>query len=345
MPTPAPAPSALPADPLPDGVLRLDLAPSASVPDALRGGVVALGNFDGFHPGHRHLLAAARTLAAAVSGPAVCLTFEPHPRTVLRSAEPVFRLTPVDAKLRLTRALGIDALAVLPFNHTVAALAAEAFVATVLVGRLGARGVVVGADFRFGHGRAGSVELLTRIGAEAGFAVTAVDAVVDPDGVRYGSGRVRDALAAGDIAGANALLGYRWFIIGTVIGGDRRGRELGYPTANIALPADCRLRHGIYAVTVARPGGPPLPAVASFGRRPTFGGGAPLLEVHLFDFAADLYGERLTVTFQAWLRPEEWFDSVDALIRQMDRDSLVARAVLAAAGPGTELDRALARLA
>ena len=163
------------------------------------------------------------------------------------------------------------------------------------------------------------------------------------DGAPFSSSAVRDALAAGDIAAANRLLGYRWFVVGEVVAGARRGRDLGFPTANIALGADCQLRHGIYAVRAERADGTLLDGVASYGRRPTFDNGAPLLEVYLFDFAGDLYGETLAVSFVDWIRAEAKFDSVEALVAEIGRDAEEARRRLAAAGPGTALDLALAR--
>ncbi len=319
--------------------------PLTDVPAALTGGVVAVGNFDGMHPGHVALLAAARSEARGLSVPALVLTFEPHPRTVLRPAAPVFRLTPLPAKARLLAALAVDGLVVASFDHAFAAIAADAFIDTVLVGRLKLAGAVVGFNFRFGKGRAGTPAMLADAGRRLGFAVTVIDEVGHDDVTRLASSEVREALASGEVARANRLLGYRWFVMGAVVAGERRGRALGYPTANFRLGDDCRLRHGIYAVRLERADGTSHDGVASFGRRPTFGAGPPLLEVFLFDFSGDLYGEQVTVTFFNWIRGEQKFPTAAALVAAMEADAAAARVVLAAAGPGSALDRALAAVA
>lgn len=314
-----------------------------ALPEALRGGVVAVGNFDGFHRGHADLLRLAVAEGRRRRVPALVLTFEPHPRTFFRPEVPVFRLTSLAAKARVAGALGIDAVVVAPFDRALSERSAAAFIDRVLVGRLQAAEVVVGRDFRFGKGRGGSVATLAAAGAEAGFAVTVADVVLAADGTPVSSSAVREALSAGDVARANDLLGYRWFVAGTVVAGDRRGRELGFPTANIRLPPDCRLRHGIYAVRVTV-GEQTYDAVASYGRRPTFDNGAPLFEVHLFDFSGDLYGREIAVTVFAWIRAEERFASVADLVAAMNRDAATARAILREAGPGTATDRALAAI-
>jgi riboflavin kinase/FMN adenylyltransferase len=315
------------------------------VPPELAGGVVAIGNFDGVHRGHAMLLEAAVAEARKRQVPAVVLTFEPHPRTVFRPEAPVFRLTPLPEKSRLITALGLDGIAVIPFDRTFAALSAEEFVEAVLVGGLEASAVVIGHDFHFGKGRSGSPAMLAAEGKRLGFSVSVVPAVVDENGAPISSSVIREALVAGDILDANDLLGHRWFVTGEVIGGARRGRELGFPTANIRLSSDCRLRHGIYAVEFARPGGIRLGGVANYGRRPQFDNGAPLLEVFIFDFDGDLYGETPTVTFLDWVRPEERFPSVEALIGAMRRDTETARGMVARAGEGSALDRAVLALA
>jgi riboflavin kinase/FMN adenylyltransferase len=317
--------------------------PIDAVPATLRGGVVAVGNFDGVHRGHAGLLTQAQQEAARLGVPAVVLTFEPHPRTFFRPEQPVFRLTSAAAKARLLAALGIDGMVVATFDRAFAGIPAEDFIATILRGRLGLRAAVVGFDFHFGQGRRGSPALLAAAGARDGFAVTVVEAIGE-SGEPIASTAIRAALAEGDIAAANRLLGYRWFVTGEIVHGDKRGRELGFPTANIRLPADCRLRHGIYAVRMQRAGGAILDGVASYGRRPTFDNGPPLLETFLFDFSGDLYGETVSVSFAGWIRAEEKFESVDALVAAMNRDSANAREILAQAGPGSALDRALATI-
>jgi riboflavin kinase/FMN adenylyltransferase len=318
--------------------------PLDQVPPALTGGVVAVGNFDGLHGGHRALLELARGEAARHGVPVSVLTFEPHPRTVFRPEQPVFRLTPLPAKARLLKALAIDGLVVADFTRAFSAITARAFVEDILVGRLKLAAAVVGFNFHFGKGREGTPTVLAEAGKRDGFSVTIVDQVCETNGEPVSSSAIRDDLAKGDVAAANAHLGYRWFVIGEVVAGDRRGRELGYPTANILLPADCRLRHGIYAVRMQRAGGAILDGVASYGRRPTFDNGPPVLEVFLFDFSGDLYGKEVAVSFVSWIRPELKFDSVNALVAAMRRDVEIARASLAGAGQGTALDKALAAL-
>jgi riboflavin kinase/FMN adenylyltransferase len=309
-------------------------------PDSLRGGVVAIGNFDGMHRGHQALLETALTIGRERHCPVVALTFEPHPRSVFNPAAPVFRLTAPAIKARVASALGVDGLVVLPFDTRLAAMPAHAFIDEILIGGFALEHAVVGWDFHFGHKRSGSPGYLQDQGRQAGFGVTIIEPFVDEAGETVSSSRIRDALAAGALGEANGLLGYRWRVEAEIIHGEKRGRQLGYPTANMRLGADCRLRHGIYAVSVAIDGRV-HPGVASYGRRPTFDNGAPLLETYLFDFKGDLYGKTGTVAFVSHLRDEMRFDSVEALIAQMDRDSAEARAVLTAVGPGSVIDRAL----
>jgi riboflavin kinase/FMN adenylyltransferase len=291
--------------------------------------VVAIGNFDGVHGGHRAVIAAALERARSLGRPAAALTFEPHPRSFFRPQEPLFRLTDERAKLRLFAAAGLDGAIVLKFDAALAEPAPEDFINDVLLHRLGIRGAAVGYDFRFGRNRAGTPETLAAEGARRGFAVDVVPPV-EFGGRRISSGVIRDALAAGDITAANEMLGYPWFVSGEVVHGDKRGRELGYPTANLRLDPACGLRHGIYAVRVGV-GAHRYNGVASFGRRPMFDVGTVLLEVFLFDFAGDLYGETIDVAFIDWIRQELKFDSVEDLIRRMDMDSHVARGMLAKA--------------
>jgi riboflavin kinase/FMN adenylyltransferase len=297
------------------------------VPTAIAGAVVAIGNFDGVHRGHQALLAQAREAAGRQSRPSAVLTFEPHPRAFLNPDAPLFRLTPEPVKLALFKRFGLDGAFVLRFDGDLAARSAEAFVTGVLVGALRVCGIAVGHDFHFGRGREGTPARLEELCRANGLDCTVVPAVVEA-GCIVSSSAIRAALERGDVAVANRLLGYRWFVRAHVRPGDARGRTLGYPTANLRLGDDCRLRHGIYAVR-AFLDGRPFDAVASFGRRPTFDNGAPLLEVHLFDFAADLYGRVLDVEFVGWIRGEERFDAVEALVARMDQDSEEARRLLA----------------
>lgn len=312
----------------------------ASLPAHLKGSVVAIGNFDGVHRGHRAVLQAAIDEAHGHGRPVTAMTFEPHPRSVFAPHVPLFRLTPAHAKAEVMEALGLDGLIVLPFTRDFASLEAEHFVEEILIGALGIRHAVTGYDFHFGKGRAGTPGFLRASGEKHGFGVTIVEAENDEGGDVISSSRIRAALAEGDLSLANGLLGYRWFAEAEVRHGEKRGRDLGYPTANLRLPDECALRHGIYAVRV-EVDGQRHDGVASFGRRPTFDNGAPLLEVFLFDFSGDLYGRMMRVRFVSYLRPEERFDSIEALIVQMDRDSAEARAALASMQPMSALDLAL----
>jgi len=303
---------------------NLEHAPPAT--DALAGAVFAIGNFEGVHRGHRALIGAACTRAHALGRPAAVLTFEPHPRSFFRPDEPVFRLTDEATKLRLFAAAGLNGAVIMSFNKALAQLEAWEFVDRILVERYKVSGVVIGFDFHFGRGRVGSPEFLADEGRKRGFTVDIVAAVADGDS-RISSGAVRAALAAGRVEEATQLLGFPWFVTGVVVHGDKRGRELGYPTANIRLDPACGLRHGIYAVRVGV-GDKRYDGVASFGRRPMFDTGAVLLEVFLFDFSGDLYGKTLDVAFVGWIRHELKFDTIEELVRRMDEDTRLARAAL-----------------
>lgn len=296
------------------------------VPASLERAVVAIGNFDGVHRGHQRLIAVTQEEAARVGRPAAVLTFEPHPRRLFRPQEPLFRLTPEPVKLRILERLGLDGVFVRRFDAALAAMTARDFVAGLLACELRVSGLVVGHDFHFGRGREGTPALIEALCRDLGLACAVVPAV-EAEGRPVSSSAVRRALEAGDAKGANDLLGYRWFVRGEVRHGDKRGRTLGFPTANMALGEDCRLRHGIYAVRVAAEG-EVREGVASFGRRPTFDNGAPLLEVFVFDFAGDLYGRPLEVEFVAWIRGEERFAGADALAARMEEDARQARRLL-----------------
>ena len=295
--------------------------------EALRGATVAIGNFDGVHRGHKAVIAAALARAGALGKPSAALTFEPHPRAFFDPNEPLFRLTPEDAKLRLLAAAGLDGAIVLTFNAELAKLSAQDFVQRVLVDRFAISGAAIGFNFHFGANRAGSPEFLQAQGREHGFTVDIVPPLLD-GGRPVSSGPIRAALAAGRLDDAAEFLGYPWFVSGTVIHGDKRGRELGFPTANLRLDPACALRHGIYAVRAAI-AGRRYDGVASFGRRPMFDSGAVLLEIFVFDFSGDLYGANIDVAFMAWLRDEAMFASAADLMRQMKEDSRLAREALA----------------
>ena len=303
-----------------------DFAPG----EALRGATVAIGNFDGVHRGHKAVIAAALARGRALGKPSAALTFEPHPRAFFNPDEPLFRLTPETAKLRLLAATGLNGAIVLTFNAELATLSAEDFVQRVLVDRFAVSGAAIGFNFHFGANRAGSPEFLQAQGRQHGFAVDIVPPLLD-GGRPVSSGPIRAALAAGRLDDAAEFLGYPWFVSGTVIHGDKRGREFGFPTANLRLDPACALRHGIYAVRAAV-AGRRYEGVASFGRRPMFDTGAVLLEIFLFDFSGDLYGVDIDVAFMAWLRDEAMFASAKELVRQMEQDSRLAREALARVG-------------
>jgi riboflavin kinase / FMN adenylyltransferase len=299
-----------------------------SAPDAaLRGAVVAIGNFDGVHRGHKAVISTAQKRARELGRPAAVLTFEPHPRLFFNPGEKLFRLTDEAAKLRLFAATGLDGAIILTFDAALAKLTAEEFVERILVERFGVSGAVIGFNFYFGARRGGSPDFLVAQGKKRGFAVD----IVPPlrDGERpVSSGPIREALEAGQLDKAAEFLGFPWFVSGEVIHGDKRGRELGFPTANLALDPACRLRHGIYAVRAAVDGRR-YDAVASFGRRPTFDNGPVLLEIFLFDFSGDLYGKTIDVAFIEWIRDEKAFASAADLVQQMQEDSRLAREALA----------------
>ncbi|MDP1866814.1 MAG: bifunctional riboflavin kinase/FAD synthetase [Bradyrhizobium sp.] len=299
---------------------------AAAIP---RGAVVAMGNFDGVHLGHRAVIAAALQMGRAHDRPALAVTFEPHPRSFFSPNTPQFRLTDEASKLRLLAGTGLSGAVVMTFDKGRAGTTAQDFIHHDLIDRLGISGIAVGYDFHFGKGRVGSPSLLVSEAPRLGIEVD-VQAHIDIDERPVSSSAIRMALAEGQIDDATAMLGGPWFVAGTVVHGEKRGRDLGYPTANIRLDKNCGLKHGIYAVRVGR-GTERLNGVASFGRRPTFGNGAPLLEVFLFDFKGDLYGVSLDVAFIAFIRDEVKFDGIEALVRQMDDDSARARAALAAA--------------
>jgi riboflavin kinase/FMN adenylyltransferase len=309
------------------------------LPAHLRGGVVAIGNFDGVHRGHQAVLGRALEEARSRGVPALVLTFEPHPRKIFRPDEPLFVLTPPPMKARLLSVLGFDGMVEQEFTGDFAAQSAETFVTDVLEHCLGVSHAVTGFDFHFGKDRQGGPAFLMTAGERHGFGVTLVDAFRDEGAEVVSSSRIRALLEEGDVAQAAGLLGYRFTVEAEIVGGQKLGRTLGFPTANMALPAETALRHGIYAVRFRRADGTLHDGVASFGRRPTVDdNGAPLLETFLFDFSGDLYGETCAVSFFGWLRGEEKFDGLDPLVAQMKRDEAEARALLAGVRPLSELD-------
>jgi riboflavin kinase/FMN adenylyltransferase len=299
-------------------------------PKGLEGAVVAIGNFDGVHRGHSVVIRAAEAMADRLGKPCAVLTFEPHPADYFAGRPVIFRITPEREKAVALGRLGLEAMIVLTFDEKLATLTAEQFVEEVLVRRLGVSGAVVGYDFHFGKGRAGSPDFLREAGARHGFAVKVVEKVLadvggSPEAVH--SAATRTALEEGDVAAARRLLGHDFFMTGEVIHGQKLGRTLGYPTANLVPDPSCRLRYGIYAVRVVVHG-VAHKGVASFGKRPTVDNGPPLLEIYILDYKGDLYGKEIEVRFAGWIRPEEKFDGLDALVRQIEDDVEKARAML-----------------
>ncbi len=292
------------------------------------GAAVAIGNFDGVHRGHLALVTRVRELARANGAVAVALTFDPHPSVVLSPNVAPKMLTSLARRLELLEAAGVDAVVVEPFTRDLAGVAPNVFIDDVVLHALRARAIVVGYDFSYGAGRAGSTEALRAHGGAAGVAVDIVPPVAS-DGEVCSSTKIRGHLRAGDLVAAERLLGRRWDIDGTVVHGAKRGRAIGVPTANITPESDLVVAPGIYAVTLTAFGGQPMPAVASLGTNPTFvDRGALVLEVHVLDFDGDLYDRRVRTTFVAHLRDERKFESTDALIAQIRRDIDDARAKL-----------------
>ena len=301
----------------------------AAPPPALRRAVYAIGNFDGVHRGHQAVLAQARRLAESLGAPSAALTFEPHPADFFAGRPVVFRLTPFAEKAAALANCGLTGVVSLTFDAELASLPAEAFIEEVLKRRLDLAALVVGSDFHFGKGRSGSPQLLQRAGERYGFQVEIADKV-EEGGEVISSTAIRRALERGDIAAAEHMLGRRYAVSGEVRGGQKLGRTLGVPTANIVLAPTNRLAFGVYAVR-ARLGERVFDGVASFGVRPTVDNGAPLLETFLFDFAEDIYGQGMTVEFVDRIRPELKFDGLEALKAAMADDIAAARRILRAA--------------
>lgn len=299
-----------------------------------RGASAAIGNFDGVHRGHQMVIDIARTEGARIGAPLGVVTFEPHPREYLTPGAPPFRLMNSEAKANRLAKLGVERLYELPFSQALADLPAEQFAREVLAEGLGLRHVVVGADFCFGKGRSGSAKDLKRFGETLGFTTSVVPLLGREDGPQVvSSTAIRKALKDGQPKAARDMLGHWHRIDGPVIHGEKRGRQLGYNTANMSLDGLHIPRHGVYAVLIDVLTGPhrgSYHGVASLGVRPMFGENHPNLESHIFDFSGDLYTEHLSVALVAWLRGEERFASLDALVQQMDRDSAKARDILAA---------------
>ncbi len=297
------------------------------VPEAFRGGIVALGNFDGFHLGHQAVVSRAVARGHHERRPVIVATFDPHPVRHFKPDLPPFRLTTLDQRERLFAQAGADAMLLFRFDGELAATSAEDFVGRLLGERIGAAGVVTGEDFTFGRGRGGSAAGLRELGAAHGIVAEAVSAVL-LDGLPVSSSRVREALAAGDPGTATHLLTRPFAVEGVVEHGDARGRELGYPTANLTLGKYQRPAYGIYAVRVRLDDGSEHGGVASLGVRPMFDPPVELLEAHLFDFSGDLYGRTIEVALHHFMRGEARFDGLDALVAQMRADEAEARRLL-----------------
>ncbi len=298
-----------------------------SLPPEYRGGIVALGNFDGFHAGHQAVVGRAIELARERGVPALVATFDPHPIRHFRPDTPPFRLTTLDQRDRLFSAAGADAMVVFSFGADLANVSAEDFITDWLIGHLGAVGVVTGEDFTFGKARGGNVSVLRELGGAQGLICEAVSPVTD--GEVISSSRIRDALKSGECQIAAKLLTRPFAVEGTVQHGDKNGRKLGFPTANIDMGTYLRPRYGIYAVKGRLPDGRVLNGAANIGIRPQFDPPKELLEPYFFDFAEDLYGQTIEVEFHAFLRGEAKFESMEALMTQMAADCDAARAILA----------------
>ena len=298
------------------------------MPESLRGAIVALGNFDGFHLGHQAVVNRAITLGFHERRPVIVATFDPHPVRFFRPDVPPFRLTSLDQRERLFAHAGADGMLVFKFDKALATTSAEDFVGEILAKRLAVAAVVTGTDFTFGRGRKGNADTLRELGRENGIEVESVAAVM-LDGEPVSSSRIREALAAGDTATATHLLTRPFAVEAVVEHGDGRGRGFGYPTANVSLRRYQRPAHGIYAVRVRLDDESEHPGVASFGVRPTFEERDEFLEAYIFDWDGDLYGRTIEIDLIAWIRPEAKFDSVDALIEQIGKDAAEARRLLA----------------
>ena len=297
------------------------------VPEQLRGSILALGNFDGFHLGHQAVVSRAVARGHHERRPVIVATFDPHPVRHFKPDLPPFRLTSLDQRQRLFAHAGADAMLVFRFDAELAATTAEDFIAELLAKRIGAAGVITGDDFTFGKGRGGNVEVLRKVGAQVGIGAEKVAPVL-LDGTRISSGRIREALAAGDPGKATRLLSRPFAVEGVVERGDGRGRDLGYPTANLKLGDYQRPAYGIYAGHVRLDDEREYPAVASLGIRPTFEPPVELLEAHVFDFDEDLYGRTFEVALHAFIRQEEKFDDLALLTARMRADEVAARRLL-----------------
>ncbi len=308
----------------------------SNIPDAFRGSVAALGNFDGIHPGHQAVIERARREAQKKEALWGVIAFEPHTREFFQPDAPCFRLTSCMSKARVLEALGVDVFFVLPFEKPMAQKSAEEFIREVLVAGLGVSHVMIGADFQFGKGRKGDASVLNAVGEPLGLKSTAIDLLVEEGApgtpAVYSSTQIRGALRRGNITRAAAGLGRPWAMDGIVVEGDKRGRTIGFPTANVAMGHYIQPALGVCAVRVEIPGGPHAglyDGVANIGNRPTFDKKGVVLEAHLFDFDGDIYGQEIFVYFIDYIRPEVKFDGLESLKTQIKADCATAREILA----------------
>lgn len=317
----------------------------ADVPAHLRGGVVALGNFDGFHRGHQAVIGAAASEARLLGAPLWVFTTEPHPQAFFRPDAPSIRLTPLEAKIRCLETFGVENMLVLPFDPALCGMLAQDFVMKVLVQGLGIKHAVSGYDYRFGKGRAGGVDVLKQMGEVEQFGVTVVAPITEDNSrsstaIVYSSTLIRKALQEGQVREATEALGHWWFIDGRVVKGDQRGRTIGFPTANISMDGYMLPVFGVYAVRMVFASGQVVDGVANIGKRPTFDKSDVTLEVHLFDFSEEIYDQTVRVEIVDFIRAEQRFSGLDELKAQIAKDSAKVRELLAA----PELARELYRL-
>lgn len=302
----------------------------SNFPNNLHGGVIAIGNFDGLHRGHCALIGAAAKIAAAHNVPLGILTFEPHPRTLFQAPSEPFRLTPPPLKRERAALTSADFMVELPFNRELAQLSAADFIQNILVESLHASHIVVGEDFRFGQGRTGDITTLAAQGEIHGFGVTPLSPVQNETSQTYSASTIRSLLRRGAVAEADAMLGWKWEIRGEVVHGDKRGRELGYPTANVPLKDTLHPSFGIYATWVRIEGEDTWrPAATNIGIRPMFETKTALVEAHLLDYEGDLYGKTLHIRLVRKIRDEAKFDNLEALVAQMEKDCATATRILA----------------
>lgn len=308
---------------------------TAGIPEMVHGTSVAIGNFDGVHLGHQVVIGEASRRAKALGTSLTVVTFEPHPRRFFRPDEPPFQLTPLRSKLRRFRALGVDHLLLIHFDQEISQESHEEFVEKVLVTGLRAKHVTVGYDFVFGHGRKGNVEYLRQAAEACGFGISTVEPVKDKEGRIYSSTNIRNCLRTGDPSGAATILGRLWEIEGRVVKGDRRGRRIGFPTANVSIDDYVHPKLGVYAVWAGiEEAGETIwhPGCANIGYRPTFDGQGVVVEAYIFDFADDIYDKLLRVALVEYIRPEMKFDGIAQLREQIARDSHDSRALLESIG-------------